>query len=418
MAKNTRYTGIRKLGRGIFHVRVTVTDPRTGKRKEKKDTVEGKIEDALAVREQLRGRLTGRLGQRPGATRQLVGEFARGWIERKKHEIGGTTVERYQRALDLHLVPHFGEYYYDALSREDVQSWANSKLDEGYKVSSVKSWFRVLTTMTRDAIAELRLPCDPTLRIRFPEEEEGAKSEGITPEELERFLTVMWQQFPQHYALVVMLAYTGLRFCHASAFRVEDWDEKRAVMCIRRSQVRGLVSKVRRKKNAPPMMPLLPVVTEALRWHCARMAREQVPGFAEGWLFPNRVGTLRATSSLDKAFRRCRKLAGIDAQFTPHGLRYTLTDTLRVAKVDPIVRREIIGHLTDRMQANYSTVRVEEHREALEQAAALMHAGSPDSRKIETESSQSSDAAPHARPPGRQDVYSAVYRDSEEEELQ
>ena len=407
MAKNTRYTGIKKLGRGIFHVRVTITDPRTGKRKEKKDTIHGKIDDALAIREQLRATLTGRHAQRPKATRQQVAEFARAWLERKRNEIGATTVERYASTLDLHLVPYLGELYFDALGREDVQSWANARLAEGYKVTTVKSWFRVLMTMTRDAIAELRLPCDPTLRIRFPEEEEGAKSEPVTPEELERFLTAMWQECPQHYALVIVLAYTGLRFCHASALQLQDWDEEREVMHIQRSQVRGQVSPVRRKKNAPKLIPLLPAVTDTLRWHRDRMQELQAPGFAEGWLFPTQVGTLRASSSLDKAFRRCRAIAGITAQLTPHGLRYTMTDTLRLANVDPIVRRELIGHLTDRMQANYSTVRVAEHREALRRAAALIRP----KRGPRAQAGQPERAAPHAR----QDVVSAVYSEPDEE---
>lgn len=407
MAKNTRYTGIKKLSKGTFHVRVTITDPRTGKRREKKDTVHGKIEDALAIREKLRGTLTGRQGQGPRVTRQQVSEFAEAWIERKRHEIGVTTIGRYQTALNLRLLPYLGEYYYDALGRDDVQSWANARLVEGFRVTTVKSWFRVLTTMTRDAIAELQLACDPTLRIRFPEEEEGAKSEPVTPEELERFLTAMWQECPQHYALVIVLAYTGLRFCHASGLRLEDWDEKREVVRVRRSQVRGMISPVRRKKNAPKVIPLLPVVTETLRWHRDRMRRLRAPGFAEGWLFPSQVGTLRSTSSLDKAFRRCRRLAGITARFTPHGLRYTLTDTLRVAKVDPIIRRQLIGHLTDRMQANYSTVRVEEHREALAQAAELIRRA----REKRSEPGQAGEAAPHAR----EDVYSTVYSDPGEE---
>ena len=371
MTMNTRYHGIKKLAEGTFHIRVSLTDPRTGRRREKKRTIQGRIEDALALREELRS-LLGQGAGGPGQPRPRVGEFARSWIQRKVNELSPATAERYASALDLHILAVLGDFYYDTLTRQDIQAWVNERLARGYAVGTAKSWLRILATMTRDAMAEIGLPTDPTLRIRFPEHIEGAKSEAITPAELERFLAAMRKDSPHHYALVVVLARTGLRFCHASALRWEDWDEDRNVLHIRRSQVRGRVSPVRRKKNAPRQIPVLPAVAEILRWHRQQMLRTQAPGLAAGWMFPSEVGTLRAVSSLAKAFKRCRAKANITARFTPHGLRYTFTDTLRAAGIDPITRRELTGHRTERMQANYSTIRLDEHRDALSRMAELI----------------------------------------------
>ena len=78
--------------------------------------------------------------RKPKATRQQVAEFAQAWLERKRHEIGTTTVDRYASTLELHLVPYLGELYFDAVGREDVQAWASARLAEGYKVTTVKSW--------------------------------------------------------------------------------------------------------------------------------------------------------------------------------------------------------------------------------------------------------------------------------------
>jgi hypothetical protein len=52
---------------------------------------------------------------------------------------------------------------------------------------------------------------------------------------------------PQHYGLVVLLAYTGLRFCHASALHWDDWDEDAGVLRVCRNQVRGKVGAITRK---------------------------------------------------------------------------------------------------------------------------------------------------------------------------
>lgn len=43
------------------------------------------------------------------------------------------------------------------------------------------------------------------------------EANSLSPAQLAAFLTAMRTRYPQHYALVVLLAYTGLRFCHASA---------------------------------------------------------------------------------------------------------------------------------------------------------------------------------------------------------
>ena len=149
--------------------------------------------------------------------------------------------------------------------------------------------------------------------------------------------------------------------------RWDDWDETRGILHIRRSQVRGMVTPVKRKKSAPPQIPVMSAVADALHQHRERTQMADPSKPIAGWMFPSRTGTLRAPASLTRAFKRCTKLAGITGRFSPHGLRYTFTDILRLAAVDPIVRRQLTGHRTERMQANYSTVRLDEHRHALRQ---------------------------------------------------
>jgi len=153
-ARNTRYKGIKRIAERTFHVRVTTTDLRTGKRKEKKLTVQGRIEDALEVRERLRQEIHDEAIV-PTAERRRVGEYAQSWMKRKAFELSPATAERYATALDRHILPALGDYYYDMVRRDDVQDWVNSKLMEGYKVGTVTGWFRVFGTMTRDAMAEL-----------------------------------------------------------------------------------------------------------------------------------------------------------------------------------------------------------------------------------------------------------------------
>ncbi len=175
----------------------------------------------------------------------------------------------------------------------------------------------------------------------------------------------MRTHYPQHHALVATLAYTGLRFCHASALRWEDWDEESGVLRVVRKHFRGEIGPVSRKKQAPKEYPVEPELTEILREHRQRMLREQAKGLEGGWMFPSTEGTLRTPNSLDRAWARCLKHATITKRFTVHGLRYTFTDLVRRANVDAVVRRALTGHVTEEMQRHYSTVGLDEKRAAI-----------------------------------------------------
>lgn len=133
------------------------------------------------------------------------------------------------------MLPALGDFYYDVLTRLDVQAWVDESLmsvrvlrsgkTKPYSRDSVHAWYRVLRTMTNDAMDDLRLERNPTLRVSFPERSQSGERNSLASDELARFLWAMRTRYPHHFALTAVLAFTGLRFCHASALRWEDWDE-------------------------------------------------------------------------------------------------------------------------------------------------------------------------------------------------
>ena len=228
--------------------------------------------------------------------------------------------------------------------------------------------------MTKDAIDTFELPRDPCARIRFPQEELSDGSNALTPSELAAFLDAMRTSFPHHYALVMVLAFTGLRFCHASALTWDDWDETNGLLRVRRKQVRGVVSSLTRKKRAPGTIPVEPILATALREHRDRLEETNAPGYELGWMFPSEAGTLRTPNTMDKAWAHCLKAANIKRRFTLHGLRYTFTDLIRLSNADAVVRRALTGHVTQEMQDHYSNVGTEEKRAAIAGAVRLIEA--------------------------------------------
>ncbi len=348
--------------------------------------------------------------QRPVQTvqRVRVGEFAQSWMKSKAIGLDEAVARTYSDVLDQHILPVFGDLYYDLITKADVQGWVDRSLgsswrsikksnkkkrkgasqslpprakrkeekpkdvDQTYSRNTVHGWFRVFRTMTRDAVDTLELQRDPTLRIRFPPDAEREPN-NLTPKEMLRFLELMKQHYPRQYGLVAVLAFTGLRFCHASALRWEDWDEVENVLYVRRKQSRGRIAPVSRKKRAPPVIPVTPELKEALTEHRKLLEQDKVPN-RHTLMFPSATGTLRTPNTLDFAKQKCLELAGIERRFTIHGCRYSFTDLTRLAKVDAVTRRALTGHVTEQMQRHYSSVDVAEKREAMEAAMNVLKA--------------------------------------------
>ena len=381
----TRYPGVFHIEGNNYLIRAKAMNPRTGRSQEVERLIRGvSLREAARQRAELVMELLA-ASQSPTA-RVRVGEFARSWIESKALRLDPTTARTYAKALDRHILPALGDFYYDALTSRDVQRWIDDSIRRGwvsevkgnkrgdgvskvrrtYTRSAIAVWFRTFRTMTRDAMAELDLPRDPTLRVALPEATyEREESKALTTPQLARFLEAFRVHHPQHSALVVLLAYTGLRFCHASALRWDDWDEQAGILRILRKQVGGRVGPVSRKKRAPKEFPIEPELAAVLRAHRHRLLTDQAAGLAEGWMFPSRAGTLRTPNSIDAAWGKALVTAAITQRFTLHGLRYTFTDLVRQANVDAVVRRALTGHVTEQMQRHYSTVRIDEKRAAV-----------------------------------------------------
>lgn len=412
--EKTQYAGVERIGTNHYRVRARVTDPRTGKRRERDRLFEGTAKEADAFRAKLEEQLleedvrarapatTGSLPKRP----TLI-DFAPFWLATKKEKkLDPRTLAGYADALEHHILPHrfedgtvFGSIYFDALRAADVQCWVNAKLaakdDKGerrYAPQTVHGWFRAFRTMAKKAVVHLRLGHDPSMLIEFPELE--AKHQGdnrLEVPELQPFLDQLRVTAPQHHALTCTLAWTGLRFCHASALQWTDISELTKTIKVQRKNSRGKIGKVSRKKRAPTELPLTKDLAEVLRWHRLRMMKLSpdhpwvARALSEGWCFPARgrrlkggdaqVGPIFSTSSLRKAWevtltalREAGKLDG--ERFTVHGLRRTFNDLLRQGDVAETTRNKMTAQ-TPEVRERYQTIDLEEMRSAMEKVMRI-----------------------------------------------
>ncbi|MCU1276595.1 MAG: integrase family protein, partial [bacterium] len=136
-------------------------------------------------------------------------------------------------------------------------------------------------------------------------------------------------------------------------------------VCVVSAEAQAPVRATRFLRKPFDLVSLVEIVTEVFeRPRCHRC--------------PSETGTLRVPSSVQKAWRRALKAAGIKRGFTVHGLRRTFNDLARRAGVDAVVTRAMTGHVTERMREHYSTVVLDEKRSAMTNVLQLVCGGVAD----------------------------------------
>jgi integrase len=104
-----------------------------------------------------------------------------------------------------------------------------------------------------------------------------------------------------------------------------------------------------------------------------RLARLEVLGLDDGWVFPSAVGGLHPKEVLREPLKKALKHAGIVRRFTVHGFRRTFNNLSRQVAGE-IVTRSITGHVTQSMTEHYSHVGGEEKLAAAGQIVRLVFA--------------------------------------------
>jgi site-specific recombinase XerC len=375
--------GVWRRKEGGYLVRGRVTD-RTGKLKEVRLTLPNvDAATAYALLHEELDRV--RQGASNETRRMRFAEYAASLMERKVREgrlNSAKSRERWASALELHLLPFFGEMWVDELRRGDIQRWkdeyAAPKLhDEGYSPNTVNGWLAVLKTIANAAVGDLELDRNPVAGIEpfdtstycvYPEEEPNS----LTIDELPAFLHEMRESFSQHFAMVLLGFVTGLRPSSMRPLRRAGptpdilWEE--GCLLVRQSHTRRQ-EVMKKTKTASRQRIVLPDgLIEILRWHVQNLKGKAAES---DLLFPSRRGGLRAASSLDKPFAEVRKTLGLEKTITPRAMRRTFQDLARAAEVHDVVTRAISGHATETMQRHYSTVSDAEMKQGLAKVVSL-----------------------------------------------
>ncbi|MGD0836885.1 MAG: tyrosine-type recombinase/integrase [Polyangia bacterium] len=247
----------------------------------------------------------------------------------------------------------------------------------GKAASTANGYLRVLKVLVADAVAQYKLPFNPTARIRAIPERGREEMESddpvnmLTEVEMGLFVAALRSRWPQWFTMLYLQFALACRFSDISAMMWTDVNWKKGILRIRRGNWRTIVSsaKIDRLRNTHGMTEEMRTILEAWR---AELVRSKHRHLDSGWMFPSKVGKPHHNSScLTKVFKDCLKAIGVERRFSSHGLRRTANNILRKLYGGETARA-ITGHVTVKMTEHYSHVDVDEKRAAVEGMLSLV----------------------------------------------
>ncbi len=335
------------------------------------------MQEARHVREQLKSEMRMGVEKMPRSTTTLA-DYSEQWIEAAAKRLKPSTLSLYTKTLAQKILPKLGEYRLGMITRQDVDAWARGVEEERfesdgefirYSTDTLRTWWRVLLQILRDAHAEGHIKNDPTLRVPAPETKVRKRRESRTLSALE--LVALLEATPDaRRAEVACLAWTGMRPGEMYALTWQDIDFERERLVVARAVWRGHIGTT--KTDASREVPLADELRVILQDH----RESQRLAVGEDWaatnlVFPSEAGTTRTAASLQKALALARAVANIDQHVSPQVLRRTWNTLLDAAGVNHIVIRSMLGHSSEEMTQRYAGIRMERKHEAIAKVLKL-----------------------------------------------
>jgi integrase len=396
IAAEPEMPGVWRRKDGGFHIRGRATDPNTGRLREINRALPECKRATKAAAELESGLDAIRQGsaQAAGAAVPRFSEYAVELFGRKvaSGDIASAAGrEKWSWVLTKHLVPKFGDWYLDKISKPEIERWKATLSADKYAPTTVNTVLSVLKAIYAAACDDYKglenpaykvKPCNLKAHRTYTDEAPNA----LPAEDVWRFLDETRVLHPSHYAMIYLGMVTGWRPSMLRPLRRRgphaDINWETGVVKARRSHTIGDETMAGTKTGRDEIVKLPPEAIDVLRWHVERMEAENEKRAkrspenaaamrASELLFPaepngrNRGGGYRSKSSLDVAFDDAGKAIGLTYKVTPRALRRSFQDLAREAGISDVLARGICGHRTPAMTARYSTVGLNEKEHAI-----------------------------------------------------
>ncbi|MFF7330888.1 tyrosine-type recombinase/integrase [Streptomyces sp. NPDC008150] len=340
--RRRRFGSVRQLKSGRWQARYR--DPATGQLRGAEETYATKTDAEVALTH-IEADITRGQWSDPDAGKVHFGEYASAWLKDRK--LAARSRERHESVIRLHLVPTFGSRPLSSITTVQVRAWRTACLARTGEPTVVKA-YQILRAILNTAV-------DDELIRRNPCRIKGADRYDVP----ERPVLAVAEVFavadaiaPRYRLLVLLAAFTGLRFGELASLRRRDVDADNAAVMVRRSQAEmqtGALLDKAPKSDAgirPVAFPteLLPDVKRHLDNYAG-------PG-RDGHVFLGPQGGRLRRSNFRDDWIAARKKAAITGEVHFHDLRHT-GNTLAASGASLRELMTRMGHSTSRAALIY-----------------------------------------------------------------
>lgn len=249
----------------------------------------------------------------PDRGRMLFGEFSGAWLNRQQH-LKPSTRARYESILNVHLLPRWGRAPLARITYEDVSHFVSGLTGAGASPSTVRQTHRVLALILAEAVKSSRIARNPAEGVSLPRVVKGERR-FLTAQDVTRLADAT---SGQDRLVIMLLAFTGLRFGEAAAVRVGRIDLMRRRLEISESvsEVSGQLVWGSPKTHQRRTVPIPRFLIDDLAERIAGKGPDELAFTAPGG------GPLRLMNWRRRTFDPAARAAGL-AGVTPHALRHT-----------------------------------------------------------------------------------------------
>lgn len=262
-----------------------------------------------------------------------VGELAPAWLSRKESDVAPSNYRTLESAWRVHVKPAWGATRVADVDLAAVEQWI-AKMRKGSGSTTVVRAYGVLAGILDDAVKSRRLAVNPSRGVENLPNKSGKRRVYLTIEDVAELAA----EAGQHQALVLTLAYTGIRWGEAVALRVRDIQFLRRRLSVHDNAVQlGVDHAVGQTKGRKERsVPVPQFVLDQLAVQCEGRQLDDLV-FGDGTTY------LPRPKSVDGWFAGAVKRAKVQT-ITPHDLRHTCASISISSGVNVLALSRMLGH--------------------------------------------------------------------------
>ncbi|WP_371789461.1 tyrosine-type recombinase/integrase [Streptomyces albidoflavus] len=296
-------------------------------------------------------------------------EYATAWLRDRK--LADRTRERSESVTRLHILPTFGAGSVADVTTARVRSWRGKLLAAGVGEPTVVKAYQLLRALMNTAVDDELIRRNPC-RIKGADRYDVPERPVLTVAEV---FAVADSIAPRYRLLVLLAAFTTLRFGELAALRRRDIDLKGLTVTVRRAQAElqdgRLFDKAPKSAAGVRSVSFPAELLDAVTHHLEHFA---APG-RDGHVFVGPQGGQLRRSNFRDDWVKARKAAGITAELHFHDLRHTGNTLASTAGASTRELMTRMGHSSSRAALIYQHMTSDRDRAITDRLGAMIRGG-------------------------------------------